>query len=75
MDINLDDFPYVIYACFILNNFWEHNNETTSEDKVSTAIDYDREFQRPPQTNSFWTDCNEVEGKRVRTLLTRFFDP
>lgn len=75
MDINLDDFPYVIYACFILNNFWEHNNETISEDKVSTAIDYDREFQPPPQTNSFWTDCNEVEGKRVRTLLTTFFNP
>lgn len=37
MDINLDDFPYVIYACFILNNFWEHNNETIREDKVSTA--------------------------------------
>ena len=41
MDINLDDLPYVIYACFILHNFCEHNNETISEDKVSAAIDYD----------------------------------
>ena len=77
MDINLDDLPYVIYACFILHNFCEHNNETISEDKVSAAIDYDRsrEFQPPPQANNFRTDCNEVEGKRVRNMLTRFFDP
>lgn len=67
--------PYVIYACFILHNFCEHNNETINEDKVSAAIDYDREFQPPPQANNFRTDCNEVEGKRVRNMLTRFFDP
>lgn len=44
MDINLDDFFYVIYVCFILNNFWEYNNEIISEDKVFIVIDYDREF-------------------------------
>ena len=71
MDINLDDLPYIIYACFILHNFCEHNNETISEDKVYEAIDNDREFQPPPQAKN----CNEViEGKRVRTMLTRFFD-
>ena len=75
MDINLDDLLYVIYACFIQDNFCEHNNETISEDKDSAAIDYDREFQPPPQTYNFRTDCNEVEGKQVRTMLTRFFDP
>ena len=46
-----------------------------SEDKVSAAIDYDRELQPPPQANNFRTDCNEVEGKRFRTVLTQFFDP
>ena len=46
-----------------------------SEEKVSAAIDYDREIQPTPQVNNFRTDCNEVEGKRVRTVLTRFFDP
>ena len=75
MDINLDDLPYIIYARFILHNFCEHNNETISEDKVSEAIDNDREFQPPPQAKNCRTDCNEVEGKRVRTMLTRFFDP
>ncbi|XP_029180023.2 uncharacterized protein LOC114947536 [Acropora millepora] len=75
MDINVDDLPYVIYACFTLHNSCAHNNETISEDKVSAALDYDREFQPPPQANNFRTDCNEVGGKRVRTMLTRFFDP
>ena len=46
-----------------------------NEDKVSAAIDYDREFQPPPQAYTFRTDCNEVEAKRVRTVLTRLFDP
>ena len=46
-----------------------------SEDKVSAAIDYDRELQPPPQDNNFRTDCNEVEGKRFTTVLTQFFDP
>ena len=49
MDINLDELPYVTYACFILHNFCEHNNETITEDKVSAAIDYNGEFQPPPQ--------------------------
>ena len=75
MDINLEDLPYVIYAYFILHNFCEHNNEKISEDKVSAAIDYDREFQPPPQANNFRIDCNEVEGKQVRAMLTRFFVP
>lgn len=55
MDINLDDLPYVIYACFILHNFCEHNNETISEDKVCAAIN--RESQPQPQANNFRTDC------------------
>ena len=75
MDINLDDLPFVIHACFILHNFCEQNNETVSEEKVSSVINYDREFQPPTQANNFRTDCNEVEGKHFRALLTRFFDP
>ena len=27
MDINLDDLPYVIYACSVLHNYYELNNE------------------------------------------------
>lgn len=45
IDINLMELPHIIYACLFLHNFCELNNERISEDKVSSAIDYDREFQ------------------------------
>ena len=45
-DINVDEIASIIYACFELHNFCELNNETSSEDKISSAIDYDRPF--PP---------------------------
>lgn len=72
MDINLDDLPAVIYACFILHNFCEENKEAVSEERVGLAVAYDREFQ--PVTISS-RDANEAEGKRVRGVLTRYFDP
>ena len=28
MDINLDELPFVLYACFVLHNFCELNNES-----------------------------------------------
>lgn len=75
MDINIDDLPYGIYACFVLHNFCEINNERIGEDKVTTAINYDRSFQPILATNNFKTECNEVEGKTIRRILTMFFDP
>ena len=73
MDINIDDLPFVIYACFVLHNFCESNKESLSEERVRAAIDYDRDFQSPTATNR--SDCNEAEGKRVRSVLTKYFDP
>ncbi len=75
MDINLDELPYVIYACFVLHNFCELNNERIGEDKVATAVDYDRNFQPVVSTNNYRTDCNKAEGKRIRRTLTKYFDP
>lgn len=77
MDLNMDDLPHVIYACFVLNNYCEANSETISEQKVSAAFAYDREFQPPirPPPNNVKTNCNETEGKRVRNVLTKYFDP
>lgn len=75
MDINIDDLPMVIYACFVLNNYCELNNECVHEELVRRSISYDREFQPPPSTNRYSTDKNEGEGKRVRSVLARFFDP
>ena len=72
MDIDIDDLPAVIYACFILHHFCEENKETVSEERVGLAIAYDREFQ--PVTVSR-NDANESEGKRVRRVLIKYFDP
>ena len=73
MDINLDDLPSVIYACFVLHNYCELNNEKISEEHVKTAIHYDREFQPAKETNNYRTDSNE--GNRVRRIITKFLDP
>lgn len=35
MDINLDDIPFVIFACFVLHNFCELNNESICEERES----------------------------------------
>ena len=45
MDINLDDLPYVIYACFVLHNFCELNGEFIDVLKVRNAVQYDCDFQ------------------------------
>ena len=75
MDINLQDLPFVIVACFVLHNFCELNKETVSEEAVTKAREYDRMFQPPvePYTN---TSTNiETEGRRVRRVLTNYIDP
>ena len=74
MDINLD-LPFVIYACFVLHNFCKINKESMDEDEVRRAINYEREFQSSPIGNKCSSECNEAEGKRVRRVLTKYFDP
>ena len=73
-DINVDEIASIIYACFELHNFCELNNETSSEDKISSAIDYDRPFPPVQPAINYWTDSNETVAKKIRTL-TEYFDP
>ena len=73
VDINLYDMPYVIYACFVLHNFCEINNVSVNEETVRSAITYDRQFQ--PQATSSRISANENKGKKVRHILTKYFDP
>ena len=68
MDINIDDLPMVIYACFILNNYCEMNNESIHEELVRRLVSYDHDFQPPTAANRYSTVRNEAEGKRVRKL-------
>ena len=73
MDINLQDLPHVIYACFVLHNFCADSKETVAERTVMGTIQSDNEWQPPTQCN--YTECNEGEGKRVRRVLTKYLDP
>ena len=73
VDININDLPQVIYACFVLHNFCKANNDAVNEETVRSAITYDRQFQPPRSTSR--TMANETEGKRVRRVLTKYFDP
>ncbi|RNJ79755.1 MAG: hypothetical protein EB829_01555, partial [Nitrosopumilus sp. H8] len=60
MDINIEDLPFVIYACFVLHNFCEINKESISEERVRMAIGYDRDFQPPTAANRYRSECNEA---------------
>lgn len=73
VDINLNDMPHVIYACFVLHNFCEVHNDSINEETVQTAITYERQFQ--PHSTSSRISANETEGKKVRRILTKYFDP
>lgn len=68
--VNLDERPYVIYACFVLHNFCEVKKEKTGENKVLASIAFDKHFQPPLNTKNWITESNEAEGKRVRRVLT-----
>ncbi len=72
MDINIRDLPYVIYACFILHNFCEMNHETIGEEQVQQSMHYDTAFQPLTISSRSASHCNEVEGKRVRKVLTSY---
>ena len=63
MDINLDNLPQVIYACFVLHNFCELNKEYINEESIQRSITTDRELQPETATNRLCTDTNEAEGE------------
>ena len=72
MDINLDDLPSVIYACFVLHNFCEENKDSISEEQVRVVMDEERGSQpsHEPARQS-----NECEANRARRVLTKYLDP
>ena len=70
MDINLADLPNVIYACFVLHNFCEVNNDSINEEMIQSAISYDRQFQPHATPSGRIISSNETEGKKVRWILT-----
>jgi hypothetical protein len=73
LDINLDDVPHLIYACFVLHNFCEENKDSAPESNIDAAYNYDREHQ--PQTEALQNSHNESGGKLIRRILTEYLDP
>ena len=73
MDITIDELPYIIYVHFVLHNLCEFNNESVSEESVRSAIVYNRDFQPASQENR--RETNESGGKKVRWILTKYFNP
>ena len=61
MNINMSDLPYVIYACFVLHNFCETNNDAISEEMTQNAITYNQQFQLSARSGV--ASSKETEGK------------
>ena len=62
----------MLVSFFIIS---EINHETIGEDQVQQAVHYDTMFQPPTVSSSSISHSNEAEGKRVRKVLTQYFDP
>ena len=54
MDINIDDLPYVIYACFVLHNVCKLNNECISDEQVRATITYHRDLKGISRLRPWW---------------------
>ena len=74
MDIDLDDLPFVIYACFVLHNCCEASKDRVDDNSIIEAIQYARDNQ-PDTLPAVRGDSMTAEGKRVRRILTQFLDP
>lgn len=72
MDINIDDLPRVIHACFVLHNFCEINNDHVQQEDIDRAIQYDREFQ-PPTSPPGRQQSTETQSKKIRDAFVQFF--
>ena len=62
----------------VLHNFCEIQNESINEESVRMTLNFDRDFQ--PQTLHVFNpnnmaSSNQTEGKRIRGMLTNYFDP
>ena len=65
MDINIDDLPHVIYACFVLHNFCEINKELFGQECVDSGMKYERESQ-PAVCTSARQQNTEALSKQIR---------
>ena len=74
-DINIDMkyLPEVIYACFILHNYCEINNDVIANSRVEEAQRFDANFQPIPST-CHGVNKNEAGGKKMRQSFVKYFE-
>ena len=72
-DINPSDLQTVIFACSVLHTFCEVNMKSISDDWVRAVIEDDYGSQLSNQCTPIQN--NEAEGKYVRWVFTKYFDP
>ena len=75
MDIN--DLPNVINACFILHNYCEMNGDYISSDAIEKAISYERQFQPVAQnTRNQGLSAISVSArsKQIRKVFVEYFN-
>ena len=72
MDIKITDLPSVIYACFVLHNYCEINNETLLNERIEGAMRYERESQ--PALICGRNQVNEATSKEIRNIFVQYFD-
>ena len=75
MDINTFHLPYVIYACFVLNNYCELKNEKLFEENITASVQYDKEVQPALIGNRYSLGNNdEASGKNIRNIFVNYFN-
>ena len=73
MDIDMKYLPEVIYACFILHNYCEINNDVIANSRVEEAQRFDANFQPIPST-CHGVNNNEAGGKEMRQIFVKYFE-
>ena len=70
MDVHTSTLPYVIYACFVLHNYCEMQDEKVGNDDFSKAQRYDQEFQPQTSGNGYSLGNNDqASGKRIQNIF------
>ena len=73
MDINIAYLHYIIYACFVLHNFCEMQNERFNDEKVTNVIEQERNNQPLVAWNRYSLGNNdESAGKRARKVVLKY---
>ena len=70
MGIPVDKLPNVVYACFVLHNFWEAQKSEIDPVELEVVMQEERKTQlKQDKLNSY----NSIQGKKIRSAITNFF--